>query len=251
MAVDAFDFTGKTVLVTGGSRGLGRAMTIGFAERGADVVIVSRKLDACEAVAAEVRALGRRALPVAAHVGKWDDLDALVDAAYGAFGRVDVLINNAGLSPLAPSMIEVSEALFDKVVEVNFKGPFRLAVLVGARMAAGDGGSIINVSSIGSLMPSPYFGPYAGAKSALNAVSIALAREYAPKVRVNVICPGGFLTDVAADWQDDADALNGVMLGRFARPDEILSTAFYLASPASSFTTGALIRVDGGCLTVK
>jgi NAD(P)-dependent dehydrogenase (short-subunit alcohol dehydrogenase family) len=251
MAADLFDFTGKTVLVTGGSRGLGRTMVLAFAERGADVVIASRKLDACEAVAAEVRALGRRALPIAAHVGKWDALGELVDAAYGEFGKLDVLINNAGLSPLAPSLLEVSEGLFDKVVDVNFKGPFRLAVLVGSRMAAGVGGAIINVSSIGSLMPSPYYGPYAGAKSALNAVSIALAREYAPKVRVNVICPGGFLTDVADDWQDDADALSGVMLGRFGQPEEIVSTALYLASPASSFTTGALIRVDGGCVAVK
>jgi NAD(P)-dependent dehydrogenase (short-subunit alcohol dehydrogenase family) len=251
MAADLFDFKGKTVLVTGGSRGLGKAMVMAFAERGADVVVASRKLDACEAVAAEVRTLGRRALPIAAHVGKWDALEGLVEAAYGEFGKVDVLINNAGLSPLAPSLLEVSEGLFDKVVDVNFKGPFRLAVLVGSRMAAGAGGAIINVSSIGSLMPSPYYGPYAGAKSALNAVSIALAREYAPKVRVNVICPGGFLTDVADDWQDDADALNGVMLGRFGQPEEIVSTALYLASPASSFTTGALIRVDGGCVAVK
>jgi NAD(P)-dependent dehydrogenase (short-subunit alcohol dehydrogenase family) len=120
---DLFDFTGKTVLVTGGSRGLGKAMVLAFAERGADVVIASRKLDACEAVAAEVRALGRRALPVAAHVGQWDALEGLVEAAYGEFGQVDVLINNAGLSPLAPSLLEVSEALFDKVVDVNFKGP--------------------------------------------------------------------------------------------------------------------------------
>jgi NAD(P)-dependent dehydrogenase (short-subunit alcohol dehydrogenase family) len=248
---DLFDFTGKTVLVTGGSRGLGKAMVLAFAERGADVVIASRKLDACEAVAAEVRALGRRALPVAAHVGRWDALEGLVEAAYGEFGQVDVLVNNAGLSPLAPSLLEVSEALFDKVVDVNFKGPFRLAVLIGSRMAAGAGGAIINVSSVGSLMPSAYYGPYAGAKSALNAVSIALAREYAPKVRVNVLCPGGFLTDVAGDWQDDPQALEGVMLGRFGQPEEVVSTALYLASPASSFTTGALIRVDGGCVAVK
>lgn len=248
---DPFDFTGRTVLVTGGSRGLGRAMVLGFAERGADVVIASRKLEACETVAAEVRALGRRALPVAAHVGRWDDLEALTEAAYGGFGRIDVLVNNAGLSPLAPSLLEVSQALFDKVVDVNFKGPFRLATLIGARMAEGDGGSIINISSVGSLLPSPYYGPYAGAKAALNAVSVALAREYAPKVRVNVICPGGFLTDVAEDWAEDAEAMKGVMLGRFGRPDEIVSTALYLASPASSFTTGALIRVDGGCTAVK
>jgi NAD(P)-dependent dehydrogenase (short-subunit alcohol dehydrogenase family) len=251
MAKDPFDFTGKVVLVTGGSRGLGKAMVMGFAERGADIVVASRKREACDEVAAEVRALGRRALAVGAHVGKWGDLERLADAAYAEFGKIDVLINNAGMSPLAPSLLETSEALFDKVVEVNFKGPFRLSTLIGSRMAASDGGSIINISSIGSLMPSPLYGPYAGAKAALNAVTVALAREYAPKVRVNVICPGGFLTDVAEAWAGDQEALGGVSLGRFGKPEEIVTTALYLASDGSSFTTGALIRVDGGCVAVK
>lgn len=251
MNSDPFDFSGKIVLVTGGSRGLGREMALGFAHRGADVIIASRKQEACQAVAAEVSALGRRALAIGAHVGKWDDLMRLTDAAYAEFGRVDILINNAGMSPLAPSMAEVSETLFDKIVEVNFKGVYRLSTLIGSRMFAGDGGAIINVSSIGSLMPSPYFGAYAGAKAAVNALSIALAREYAPKVRVNVICPGGFLTDVAGDWGDDPEALSSVPLGRFAQPSELLTTAFYLASPHSSFTTGALVRVDGGALYTK
>lgn len=251
MAQDLFDFSGKVVLITGGSRGLGKAMALAFAERGANLVIASRKLEPCEEVAAQVRSLGGRALAVAAHVGKWDDLERLADAAYAEFGRVDVLINNAGMSPVAPSLADISESLFDKVNDVNFKGPFRLSTLIGSRMAAGEGGSIINISSVGALLPSPYFGPYAGAKAALNAVSIALAKEYAPKVRVNVISPGGFLTDVAGDWSDDPAALEGVMLGRFARPEEIVTTALYLASEHSSFTTGANIRVDGGCTSVK
>lgn len=251
MSTDLFDFTGKVVLITGGSRGLGRTMALGFAERGADLVIASRKLDACEAVADEVRALGRNALAVAAHVGSWNDMDRLADAAYEHFGKVDVLINNAGMSPLAPSMVEVTEALFDKIVSVNFKGVYRLSTLVGSRMAADNGGAIINISSLGSHMPSPYFGAYAGAKAAVNALTVALAREYAPKVRANVICPGGFLTDVAGDWAEDPEALRSVMLGRFAEPEEILTTAFYLASTRSSFTTGAMIRVDGGALYTK
>lgn len=251
MSQDPFDFSGKVLLVTGGSRGLGREMALGFAARGADVVIASRKQDACEAVATEVRALGRRALAVGAHVGQWDDLERLADATYAEFGQVDILINNAGMSPLAPSMAGVTEALFDKIVGVNFKGVYRLSTLIGTRMAAADGGAIINVSSLGSLMPSPYFGAYAGAKAAVNALSVALAREYAPNVRVNVICPGGFLTDIAGDWANDPEALGSVPLGRFARPEEILTTAFYLASPSSSFTTGALIRVDGGALQTK
>ncbi len=248
---DPFDFTGKVVLITGGSRGLGRAMALGFAGRGADIVVASRKQDACDVVADEIRTMGRVALAVGAHVGKWDDLKRLSDDAYDRFGRVDILINNAGMSPLAPSMVEVEEALFDKIVDVNFKGVYRLATLVGSRMAAGTGGSIINVSSIGSLLPSPYFGAYAGAKAAVNALTIALAREYAPKVRVNTIAPGGFLTDVAGDWAEDEEALRAVPLGRFGQPGEILTTAYYLASDASSFTTGALIRVDGGALHTK
>lgn len=251
MTADPFDFSGKVVLITGGSRGLGKAMALGFAGRGADVVVASRKLEACEAVAEQVREQGSGALAVAAHVGQWDDMERLADAAYGHFGRVDVLINNAGMSPLAPSMVDVTEALFDKIVGVNFKGVYRLSTLVGSRMAAGEGGAIINVSSLGSLMPSPYFGAYAGAKAAVNALTVALAREYAPKVRANVICPGGFLTDVAGDWAEDPEAIGSVPMGRFAEPEEILTTAYYLAAPGSSFTTGALIRVDGGALQTK
>ena len=128
------DLSNKIAVVTGGSRGLGREMVLAFAKAGADVVIASRKLEACEAVAREIEKLGRRALPLAAHVGKWDDNDKLAEAAYKHFGRVDILVNNAGMSPLAPSLAETSEALFDKVVDVNFKGPFRLSVLVGENM---------------------------------------------------------------------------------------------------------------------
>ncbi|HEX8605033.1 MAG TPA: SDR family NAD(P)-dependent oxidoreductase, partial [Pseudoduganella sp.] len=137
---DFFDFGGRIALVTGGSRGLGREIALAYAARGADVIIASRKHEACEVVAGEVRALGRRALAVACHLGRWNEIDALVDAAYAQFGRIDILVNNAGMSPLAPSSHETNEELFDKVMAVNFKGPFRLGALVAARMAAGDGG---------------------------------------------------------------------------------------------------------------
>jgi NAD(P)-dependent dehydrogenase (short-subunit alcohol dehydrogenase family) len=241
-----FDLTGQVALVTGGSRGLGREMVLAFADAGADVVIASRKLETCEAVAREVEAKGRRALAVATHVGHWDELDGLVDAAYERFGRIDVLVNNAGMSPVAPSSEATSEELFDKVVGVNFKGPFRLTSLVGPRMVAAGGGSIINVSSSGALMPQPSFGPYAGAKAALNAAAVAFAREYAPTVRVNTISAGPFLTDIALAWPADQREHLPNAAGRPGRPEEIVSTALYLASPASSFTTAALIRVDGG-----
>src|SRR6267143_313092 len=146
-----FDLTGKVALVTGGSRGLGYQMVKAFAEHGADIVITSRKLDACEKVAEEVRAMGRRAATYACNVANWAELDGLVDAAYATFGKVDILVNNAGSSPLAPSSLETPEQLFDRIVSLNFKGPFRLMSLVGSRMAAGDGGSIINISSAGAL----------------------------------------------------------------------------------------------------
>jgi NAD(P)-dependent dehydrogenase (short-subunit alcohol dehydrogenase family) len=197
------DLTGKVVLITGGTRGLGRAMALGFAKAGADLIISSRKAQACDAMAAEIAALGRRAVALPCNVGRWDEVDALAQAAWIAFGRVDVLVNNAGMSPVAPSSVETSEALFDKVTAVNFKGPFRLTALIGEKMAAGAGGSIINISSIGALKPAPWIAPYAGAKAALNAMSIALAQEFAPKVRINVISPGGFLTDIAGEWATD------------------------------------------------
>ncbi len=240
-----FDLSGKIALVTGGSRGLGHQMVRAFAEHGADAIVVSRKLDACQRVAAEVRALGRRALAVSAHCGKWDEIDAMIETAYAEFGRVDILVNNAGMSPRMASH-EMTEELFDKIVGLNFKGPFRLASRIGQRMAAGDGGAIINVSSSGALMPLPQVVPYGSAKAALNAMTVSLAREYGPKVRVNTISAGPFLTDIAKAWDASARDQQPNALSRPGRPEEIVTTALYLASPASSFTTGALIRVDGG-----
>ena len=244
------DLTGKVAVVTGGSRGLGREIVLGFASSGADVVIASRKLDACEELAARVRSeFGNRALAVGFHAGRWEDADRLVAAVYAEFGRCDVLVNNAGMSPLYRSLAEISEELFDKVVSVNFKGPFRLCALVGARMAAGEGGSIINVSSIAAVAPGPQELIYAGAKAALNAITIGIARAYAPKVRANVIMPGPFLTDISKAWDMDAfeqHVAPGIPLGRAGEPHEIVGAALYLASDASSYTTGAVIKVDGG-----
>jgi NAD(P)-dependent dehydrogenase (short-subunit alcohol dehydrogenase family) len=247
-ANELFDLSGKVALVTGGSRGLGLEMVRTFARAGADVVITSRKADACEAAAAEVRALGRKAFAYGCHVGQWEALSGLVDAAYGAFGRVDILVNNAGMSPLAPSSAETSEELFDKVVAVNFKGPFRLSALVGQRMMKGAGGAMINISSTGAIRPDPRFAPYAGAKAALNALTHAFAREFAPKVRVNAIMAGPFLTDIAKAWAPEARERAHNILGRPGQPNEIVTAALYLASPASSFTTGSVIEVSGGTL---
>ena len=241
-----FDLTGKVALVTGGSRGLGREMVLAFAAAGADVVIASRKLDNCKTLAEEIEATGRQALPVACHVGHWNECDELADRAYEHFGKVDILVNNAGMSPLAPSSAETSEELFDKVIGVNFKGPFRLSAVIGQRMYDGDGGSIINISSSGALFPAPRFGPYAGAKAALNALTTVFAREYAPKVRVNTLSAGPFLTDISKHWSEESTRSWHNAAGRAGEPEEVVTTALYLASAASSFTTGSLIRVDGG-----
>ncbi|MBS0471139.1 MAG: glucose 1-dehydrogenase [Proteobacteria bacterium] len=241
-----FDLSGKIAVVTGGSRGLGKEMVLGFAKAGADVVIASRKIEACEAVAKEVEAMGRRALPFAAHVGNWGDNDRLAEAAYKQFGRVDILVNNAGMSPLAPSLTETTEALFDKVIDINFKGPFRLSSIVGEKMMAGDGGVIINLSSTASYLPMPHTIPYGGAKAAINSMTVALAKAFGPKVRVNCICPGPFLTDVSTAWRDNKEMAGRLGLKRFGNPEEIVGTALYLASDASSYVTGQVIRVDGG-----
>jgi NAD(P)-dependent dehydrogenase (short-subunit alcohol dehydrogenase family) len=243
-----FDLSGKVALVTGGSRGLGREMSLAFARAGADVVVASRKLESCAETVAEIEALGRRGLAHACHVGTWSDLDVLVDTVYAKFGRVDVLVNNAGMSPLYPSLDQVSEALWDKVLAVNLKGPFRLSALVGSRMQQGPGGSIINVSSIAAERPTPTETPYAAAKAGLNALTIAFAQAYGPKVRVNAIQAGPFLTDISRAWPEGVEDFLAARaaLGRAGRPDEVVGTALYLASDASSFTTGAIIRVDGG-----
>jgi NAD(P)-dependent dehydrogenase (short-subunit alcohol dehydrogenase family) len=246
---DLFDLTGRVALVAGGSRGLGREIVLALAAVGADVVISSRKVDACETVAAEVReTTGRRALAVAAHMARWDDMDALADAAYAEFGRVDVLVNNAGLSPLYEDVTDVTEELWDKTLGVNLKGAFRLTALVGSRMARDGGGSIINVSSVASRYPKPEVIPYAAAKAGLNAMTQAFAHTWGPTVRVNAILPGSFLTDISKAWDPDAFAAEaaGYAMQRGGRPEEIVGTALYLAADASSFTTGALIDVDGG-----
>lgn len=239
----------KVVVVTGGSRGLGREMVLAFAEAGADVVIASRKLDACDALATEVREkFGVRALPVACNVGVWEQCDALVESAYGEFGRVDVLVNNAGMSLLYPSLDQVTESMFDKVVATNLKGAFRLSAVIGSRMAAAGGGSIINISSMEATHPEPMAVPYAAAKAGLEALSNGLAHTYGPTVRVNTIRCGPFDTDIAKAWPPEMKAAMSehTALRRIGAPADIVGAALFFASDASSFATGAVLALDGG-----
>jgi NAD(P)-dependent dehydrogenase (short-subunit alcohol dehydrogenase family) len=245
----SFNLKGKVAMVTGGSRGLGWEIAQAFGACGADLIIASRKLDACQEAASKLNEdHGCRAVAIGCHVGHWDEMDRLADRSYEEFGRVDVLVNNAGMSPLYPSLPEVSEDLFDKVVAVNLKGPFRLTALVGSRMAEGDGGSIINVSSVGSIRPTPVELPYAAAKAGLDVLTSGYALALGPKVRVNTLMAGPFLTDISKAW--DIEASEKVWARyparRAGRPSEIAGAALYLASDLATYTTGAVLRVDGG-----
>jgi NAD(P)-dependent dehydrogenase (short-subunit alcohol dehydrogenase family) len=244
------DLSGRVALVTGATRGIGREIVFLLARHGADVVISSRKADACERVAAELaKSTGRQALAHACHMGEWDQVAGLVDATYSRFGRLDIVVNNAGMSPLYDSVAGVSEALFDKTLAVNLKGPFRLCALAGARMAAGDGGSIVNISSVASLNPSPDYLPYAAAKAGLNAITAGFARAYGPQVRVNCVVAGRIGTDIAKAW-DMTRVMREVEertpLKRIGEPSEVAGAVLYLVSDLASYTTGALLRVDGG-----
>lgn len=249
-AEQLFDLTGQVALITGGSRGLGREMAFALARCGADVVIASRNLDNCVATATKIEAeTGRAAMAYQVHVGRWDQLDGLVAAAYDRFGKVDTLINNAGMSPLYDKLTDVTEKLFDAVVNLNLKGPFRLSALVGERMVAAGRGSIINVSSTGSLRPGADIIPYAAAKAGLNAMTEGFARAFGPSVRVNTLMAGPFLTDISKAWnleQATQNPFGDLSLRRAGNPSEIVGAALFLASDASSFTTGSIVRADGG-----
>jgi NAD(P)-dependent dehydrogenase (short-subunit alcohol dehydrogenase family) len=241
------DLSGKVAVVTGGSRGIGRAIVQTLAEAGADVVIASRKLEACEVAAAEVRAsTDCQAVAIACHVGRWEECERLMAETLARLGRLDVFVNNAGMSPLYESLDAVSEELWDKTLAVNLKGPFRLGALAATHMAAHDGGSIINIGTTGSLVASVHELPYACAKAGLNALTVGLAEAFAPRVRVNAILPGPFRTDASKAWAPEGPEAPFVPLGRLGEPEEIAPLALHLASAASSFTTGAIIRVDGG-----
>src|SRR4051794_25506059 len=244
-----FDLTGKVAVVTGGSRGIGRAVAEGLATAGADVVIASRKAEACEQAAAEVAAAtGRRAVGVGCHVGRWDDCDRLVEQGYSEVGRCDGLVNNPRMSPLDDDLTSGTAELYDKVHAVNARGPFRLSVLIGTRMAGGDGGSIINVTTAGSLRPGTDDLPYAMAKAGLNALTLGLAGAWAPKVRANLVLPGAFDTDITKAWADGTKAAAGRVnpMQRIGRPEDMVGVCVFLASDAASYVNGAQVLVDGG-----
>jgi NAD(P)-dependent dehydrogenase (short-subunit alcohol dehydrogenase family) len=241
--------TGKVAVVTGGSRGIGRAIAGGLAAEGAAVVVAGRKSGACAAAAEEIGDRhGVRTLPVTFHAASWGDCDRLADTVHAEFGRCDVLVNNAGMSPRYPDLASIDEAYYDKVSGVNLKGPFRLSIRLAELMTAGGGGSIINISTIGSLRPSKDEIVYACAKAGLNALTVALADAYGPAVRVNALLPGPVETDIAAGWPDGMreSAVRGMPLARMGQPADFVGPSVWLATAASAFVTGTVIRVDGG-----
>ena len=249
MTVPSFRLDGKVAVVTGGSKGLGRAMALGFAASGADVVVSSRRVTACEEVADEIRALGRRALAVSCHVASWGECEKLMAAAVAEFGALDVLVNNAGIAPVPPSLAGVSEELFDKTIGVDLKGPLRLMGLAAGVLR--PGGSIINISSKASARPSPQTLVYSAAKAGLNALTVAAAQELGPRgIRVNAIVCGPFHTDSFGKQVPTAQAEQAIAsrlpLRRVGSADDIVGTAVFLASDASSYMTGTLVSLDGG-----
>ncbi|WP_116365376.1 SDR family NAD(P)-dependent oxidoreductase [Parahaliea mediterranea] len=251
------DLSGKVALVTGGSRGLGRAMVMGLAQAGADVIIASRRQESCQAVAEAVqRDTGRRALPVAAHTGQMNDLDRLIDTSYQAFGRVDVLINNAGINPAMGELSALPPELFQKMFDVNTKGPWYLASRLAPRMAQHGGGSIINVLSVGALKPSALQGFYASTKAALQALTRVMAAEWAGQgIRVNALAPGSYHSDLfdgsaaaIPGFEDGAKAAS--LQKRVAETEEIIGPVLYLASDLSAYTTGHTLVSDGGYMVL-
>jgi NAD(P)-dependent dehydrogenase (short-subunit alcohol dehydrogenase family) len=245
----SFRLDGKVALITGGSKGLGRAMALGFAEAGADVIVASRKFERCEAVADEVRALGRRALAVECHVGQWAQCEALLARATAEWGHLDIVVNNAGIAPVAPSLEGITEELFDKTISVDLKGPLRITALAGSHLPRG--GSIINISSKASVRPTPFTVVYSAAKAGLNVLTQAASQELGPKgIRVNAIVCGPFHSDsfdkaLANPGFEDL-VTSQIALGRIGKEGEIVGPALFLASEASSYLTGALLALDGG-----
>ena len=242
-----FDLTGKSALVTGASGGIGGAIAKALHGAGASVGLSGTRVEPLEALAAE---LGERAFVLPCNLGVAEAVAELPKQAAEAMGAVDILVNNAGLSPLYSSLEDVSEELFDKVMGVNLRGPFRLTARLGGSMAARGNGSVINISSVEAARPTVHALPYAAAKAGLEAITVGFARDLAPHVRVNAIRCGMFATDIAASWGSPADvqamAAERIPLGRVGDPSEIIGTSLFLASDASTYCTGTTITLDGG-----
>lgn len=246
-----FDLTGKVAVITGASKGIGEAIAFGLAEHGAKVVLSSRKQEAVDEVAAEFRTHGFESLPIAAHAGSVADLQNLVERTVEAYGRIDIVVNNAAANPVFGPLTKCGEDAFDKIMEVNVKGPFELGKLVHPLMKTQGGGAIINISSVGGISPEPGLGIYSVSKSALIMLTKTMAEEWGKdNIRANAICPGLIKTKFSqAIWDNEKHLgymLGSVPLGRIGTAEEVAALALFLASDAGAYCTGGVYTVDGG-----
>ncbi|MFC2008689.1 SDR family NAD(P)-dependent oxidoreductase [Chloroflexota bacterium] len=245
---------GKVAIVTGASRGIGKATALGLAEAGASIVVVSRDLASLEVVAQEIRDMGREALAVSAHVGKTEHLPCVVDHITREMGRIDILVNNAGTNPAMCSMLDLEERLWDSIMNLNLKGLVFLSQAVAKAIKEGGGGSIINVTSADGFRHEVDGGTYAISKAGVTMATKVMAQEWARYgIRVNAVAPGHIHTrlgdsvfSVRPEYEEEL--LARIPLGRIGEPRELVGTMVYLASDASSYTTGATFIVDGGWL---
>jgi NAD(P)-dependent dehydrogenase (short-subunit alcohol dehydrogenase family) len=246
-----FSLQGKVALITGASRGIGRAIGLRLAKAGAAVVVSSRKIENVQSVASEIKAAGGKGLAVQAHVGRPDDVTTLMAQAMDTFGRIDVVVNNAATNPHFGPVLTADEGQWDKIIDTNVKGVFRVCKAVVPHMEGQGGGKIINMTSVAGLRPSPGMGVYSVSKAAIIALTQVLAVELGhANIQVNAIAPGVIKTKFSQLlWQTPQIAdpiLSNLPLGRFGEPEDVVGLALYLASPASDYVTGAVFVVDGG-----
>ena len=252
-AMELFDLSGKVAIVTGSTKGIGRAMVQGLAEAGANVVVSSRKQELCDEVAAEVAAAtGREAFGLACHVGDWEGIPSFVDAIVERFGKIDVLVNNAGINPAPTTVSEMSLEYWRKMFNVNLEGPLRMAQQVAPVMRDNGGGSIVNIVTMAAYSGGPNVCAYGSSKAGLINLTKSMSQEWAPwNIRVNALCPGPFMTEMVAGAERVREGFidmiaNGTLMKRVADASEIVGPVLYLASDASSYVTGDEISVSGG-----
>ncbi len=254
MDLSQFSLEGQVALVTGGSRGIGKATALGFAKAGADVAVASRKLPDLEEVAHDIRGLGRKALAVEAHFGRMEQIGSTIEKVVAEFGKIDILVNNAGTSPVFIPSIDLEEKAWDSIMNLNLKGLFFLSQAVARVMKEHGGGKIINVASMDGLKPEANIGAYAISKAGVIMATKVMALELAQyNIRVNAIAPGNVHTRLGDSRfvvvpGYDKELLKKTPLGRIGEPEEMVGAMIYLASEASSFVTGETFIVDGGFL---